>query len=1130
MDMKSLLAGTALGVVLVLAYSQMDKGNMGSGDKMTDAHGTTQTTESVGGDKKDKKDLPLEMERDIRFETDEATWLSIDVHPNGQSLIFDMLGDLYTLPISGGEATAMMTGPAFDGQPKYSPDGSMIAFVSDRDGSENLWISKADGSDAKKLTKLTSGEAVSPTWSPDGQYVVVAQLGKGLGVYELWMYHKDGGSGVQITNGKPMGDSTPRNQQVNAMGPSFSPDGRYIYYATKRGGFSYNAQYPMWRVARYDTVEGRTDTIATAQGSTVRPIISPDGTTMVYGTRYETETGLRIRNLDTGEDKWLAYPIQRDDQESRATRDLLPNYTFTPDGKSVLVTADGKIVSIDVASGNRTIIPFNAKVDMKIGPNLVHQEKDPEGPVVARIIQTPDMAPDGSAIIFSALGELYRMTLEEGASPMKLGNTQEHAFMPSYSGDGRWVTYVTWAEDGGHIWKTRADGSGQPMQITRTKGYYTQPAFAPGDDSIVAIRASQYEYLQSGQETQADLIKLSARGGDATVIYPGSNISAPHFSKENDRVYLHSGAGIISVRMDGSDKRSHIAMKGNGFYSATKPVPARDSRISPDGKWALGYASNQLYLAAVVQNGNKAQEVVVHRPPVPVKQISKIGADYFGWSEDGSEIFWAVGNHFFRQKLADISFEKPKPQKDDKDDAKEGDDADQEMDDTTAETADDKGTVETKPLHDETVAEYIAKVTVPRDIPNGSLLLRGATVITMSDQGTLENADILVVNNKIQAVGARGSLDVPAGTASRDMSGKFITPGFVDSHAHWRAWATNGVIDPYPWAFLSNLAYGVTAGLDVQTGTNHQFVYQDMFDAGKALGIRAWSTGPGVFSDNDFKTKEQTLHVLRRYRDFYRTKNIKAYVSGNRKQRQMVIQASKELGILPTTEGALDLKLDLTHTIDGFAGNEHSLPILPLRKDVIELTAQSKIGYTPTLLVSYGGPWAENYFYTRQSPHDDAKLNRFTPHSIVDQSTKRRPWFRAEEHVFPRIAKSAIAVQKAGGRIGVGSHGQLQGLGYHWEMWALAAGSDNPMQVLRAATIDGATIIGHGQEVGSIEAGKFADLVILDRNPLDDIKNTNSIAQVMRNGRLYDGNTLDQVYPEQKALPKLWFHDLAPKQ
>ena len=232
---------------------------------------------------------------------------------------------------------------------------------------------------------------------------------------------------------------------------------------------------------------------------------------------------------------------------------------------------------------------------------------------------------------------------------------------------------------------------------------------------------------------------------------------------------------------------------------------------------------------------------------------------------------------------------------------------------------------------------------------------------------------------------------------------------------------------------------------------------------------------------------------------------------------------------MPTTEGALDLKLNLTHAIDGFWGTEHALPIVPLYDDVVELMAKTGIAYTPTLLVAYGGPWAENYFYSRSNPHDDPKLSRFTPHNVLDAATRRRPgWFMDDEHVFTRLAEGAAEIMRAGGRIGIGSHGQLQGLGYHWELWALASGGLTPMETLKVATIMGAEIIGFENDIGSIETGKYADLVILSADPLEDIRNTNTVSMVMRNGRLYDANTLEEIAPESKPAPELWFSDNVP--
>ncbi len=1103
-----------------------------------------ENAEAKDKSKDKKKGLSLKPDRVVEFETDEATWMSLDVSPAGSTIIFELLGDIYTLPIAGGEAVAIVTGMGFQSQPAYSPDGTQIAFLSDQDGSINLYVANADGSKPKKLSSMTTGDGMSPAWSADGNYVFISQVSNGIGANEIWMYHKLGGKGVQITKSRPKGDATPRDQQPNAQGVSASADGRYIYYATRQGGFAYNMTNFPWRVVRRALREGTTDTIVTAYGGAIRPAISPDGKMLVYGTRHEADTGFRIRNLETGEDRWLAYPVTRDDQESRATRDLLPAYSFTPDGSAIITTSGGKIERINIADGTRTNIPFLAKVKLDVGPNLINQTKDPEGPVVARMIQRPVLSPNGNTVVFSSLGELYTMALEDDAKPIKISRAGTNVFQPGWSRDGRYLTFVNWTTQGGHVWRMRANGRSSPVQISKTPGYYTEPSFTPAGDEIVAIRSSNDQFNEGNTNAQRDLIALDIATGAPRVILPGSNFGSVHFGNAEDRVYLYGGAGgLFSIRLDGTDRRSHLKVTGAGLYFATKPVPAKDIRLSPDGHFALARSQEQLQLIAVPTINREAVTVNVAKPAVPLNTLSNFGVDYFDWSLDGQSIIWSVGSTIYTQALDEVVW--VKPEKDDEDEEAKDEEAEENEAETDDEKAKEEGSEEADAAEDseeendddeddekeepKPYKSYKADVMVPRDNPEGILLLRGATVITMGEQGTIENADVLIKDGKFVAVGEQGSLDVPVDAQTRDMSGKFITPGFVDSHGHWRNWSRNEVIEEHFWPFLANVAFGVTSGLDVQTGTTDIFVFQDMVEAGRMIGLRAWSTGPGVFSDTAIGSKKEAVKVLTRYKEHYRTKNIKAYITGNRKRRHYVLKAAKEVGIMPTTEGGLDAKLDLTHMIDGFAGNEHNLPIIPLYKDVVELAAQTGIGYTPTLLVTYGGPWAENYFYTRMNPHDNVKMNRFMPHSVLDNSTKRRPWVRDEEYAFSRVADSAIKIQRAGGRVGVGSHGQFQGLGYHWEMWALGSGNATPMEVLKAATIDSAHIIGHGDEVGSIEPGKFADLVIMNADPRADIKNTVNIHRVMMNGRLYNDDTLEELWPRQQTLPKLWYQDQGPK-
>ncbi len=1071
------------------------------------------------GKKDEKKGLPLKSARKIEFTTDEGTWLSLDASPDGKTIVFELLGDIYTLPIDGGVAKLVDGGMAFDSQPKFSPDGKWIAFISDREGSENVWIMHADGSGVKEVSKDPNNEFASPSWSPDGNYIFVSKAGFGINTFEIWMYHVDGGSGVQITKAKPT-PTTPRRERGNAIGVVASPDGKYLYYAKRQGGFQYNAQFPLWQVARRDRKTGDEDILLEQAESSFRPVLSPDGTQLLYVTRYETESGLRLRNLRTGEDHWVRYPVTRDDQESRFTRDLFPGFAFLPDGKEIVYNQDGKIRRLNLATGAESVIPFTAQVSQELGPKLDFPQRVEQGPVKVRLIQDPVESPDGKKMAFSAMTHLYVMDIP-GGQPRRLTSGNEREFQPAWSPDGASIAYVTWSSAGGQLWRVAASG-GKPQQLSTSAALYSNPIWSPDGTRIVALRGNAYDREMSefdgGQTRNADLIWISADGGDANLILPARGAGTPHFTHDKDRIYVYTPQGLVSVRFDGTDRRTHIQVKGQGGYFAEEPTPANDVKASPDGQWVLAHVMNQLYVTAMPVVGGEAPTVNVSTPSVPVKRLTDIGADYFNWADDGKTITWAVGASLFREPLSAISFEPPKEEE--KKEGEKKDDAAQ-----SAAIKDEKKDEKKEPKklreEDKNVQEIAVDLEVPRKTPKGTIVLRGATVVTMKGDEVLKNADVVIEDNRIKSVGPKGS--VPAGAKMFDVAGKTIVPGFIDTHAHWTE-IRRGILDTQNWGFLANLAYGVTSGLDVQTGTNDMFAYEDLVDSGDILGLRAFSTGPGVFSDNNFQSMEEVKGVLTKYRKYYGTHNIKSYIVGNRKQRQFMVMASKELEMMPTTEGGLDLKLNLTHVIDGFHGNEHTLPITPLYKDVLQIFAQSGIAETPTLIVNYGGPFGQEYWFENTDVHDDAKLNHFTPHNLIDEKTNRRPdWFRKDEFAFPRLAAQMAKLSRAGGLVGVGSHGQLQGLGYHWEMWMLASGGMTPLEVLRCATVNGSRIIGRPQDLGSIEAGKLADLVILDKNPLEDIHYTNTIHWVMKNGELFEGDTLDQVWPEKKKLEPLYF-------
>jgi imidazolonepropionase-like amidohydrolase len=519
--------------------------------------------------------------------------------------------------------------------------------------------------------------------------------------------------------------------------------------------------------------------------------------------------------------------------------------------------------------------------------------------------------------------------------------------------------------------------------------------------------------------------------------------------------------------------------------AAPGPFPPRadEIRLSPDGERALVSLQNKHYLIPVPRTGKETVEIKITAKgdaAVPVKKMSVEGGDHLGWSVDGKTVSWALGASFYRQG---VDAEKPE------------------------------------------VTDMV--VEAPRAKPEGTVVLSGARIVTMKGQEVIASGDIVVTGNRITAVGAKGKVTTPSAAKVIDVTGKIIIPGFVDVHSHM--WAPRGVHQTQVWQYLANLAYGVTTTRDPQTSTPDVFAYADLVETGEILGPRVLATGPGVFSESGLDDKEAVFRFIKRYRDAYRTNTLKQYMSGDRLVRQWVIMACKELGITPTTEGGLDMKLDLTQMADGYSGHEHSLPLQPIYRDVAEFVAQTRTYYTPTILVAYGAPWTENLYFESSPVDKDRKLRRFIPGPLLDTMVRRRSqWFLPEEYGHRGIAEGGARILRAGGRVCLGSHGQLQGLGAHWEIWNLQSGGLTPHETLRAATLHGAEALGLQQDVGSLEAGKLADLIVLDRNPLQDIRNSNSLRYVMKNGELWNAETLDQIWPVEKKLPPLYWSETDP--
>ena len=1007
--------------------------------------------------------------RTISFDTNQFTQSSISVSPDGKTLLFDVLGNLYTVPILGGHATQITHGSAWNMQPKYAPDGEKISYISDRGGVFELWISSIDDTGATEYPNIYDQQARRYIdWTPDGR--LMASIDRQNGSWELRAWTSPSASETFVDAGKAL----------PLAFAAISSDSKYAYFG---GNGLFRKDLHTGEIRSLDSRRTEKDAYFT------KLRISEDGNVLTYFKRTAARTAkasektctLHMLDIRTGSETILGDSRRSCLTVGRLDYDI-PDYALLRDGSAVIINDKGKIARFDLRSARRAELPVTVSISRTSVQPIASRPNAALSPQIrGRVIRWPSLSKDSSKVAFTAFSRLYVMNRGTAETTrLTTGTVAENA--PVISPDGKWVAYTTWSDsDMGHLMISPI-GGGNPRKLTVEAGRYTNPVWSSDGRKLAYISDSNTAtYNESAKYDQREIwlhvVSLEAHGSPRGI----SRIMPLHWQYRRfypSPTFLEGDSRLVFATTQQTDDDSHypeIVIKSVGLDGRDPrihyQIPNVDEVVaSPDGSSLAAVTRGKLYvLPASLSGSNVVARAIEFREDFQVPGVEPV---YVKWTDE-NDLIWAEGTELItynlstkvRNKIADI------------------------------------------------------KVELPRAKPTGCIALKNARLLTMRAGGAIEEGTIEICGDRIVSIGPTDSLNLREDVRIIDARGKTIIPGLVDTHAHMgygnaEVWPRNEE------TYLSYLAYGITSVYDPQSSLLDQFGRGEMVDIGEGVGPRIYASGPGIMGENEgdqtyfhmrpaIRTMAQAREVVLA-RSRYGAGPLKSYDDGSRARRRMLAKAAREHGISVTSHPST-FENALASIGDGISV-EHSLSIgrnISINDDVLEYIAASGVSYT---IESIG---AGKYPVDKDDPKLKRLLSTEALEKVFGDAPEYYPFLRKPE------AQSIARLDELGGLATIGAHGSfVPGLATHHDLWALVdLGGMKPYAALKVATLNGAMKLGMGTESGTLEPGKLADLIVLNSDPRERIQNSIDIQYVMRGGLMYDGRDMTEVWPNYRPLP-----------